>query len=75
MILRVLKKKNVDKNHLIILPVNYKNHWYFVKIQPHTMTIYDSLSNNQTLTLYLENPIIKNILKFGRNLYEGELQP
>lgn len=26
---RILKKKALDKNHILIMPVNNRNHWYF----------------------------------------------
>lgn len=53
MIQRATKRKNLEKGNTIILPVNDRNHWYFVKIQPSKMTIYDSLSEKQSLHLYL----------------------
>ncbi len=53
MIERVMKKKNIDKSNTIILPVNDRNHWYFVKIQPNSMKVYDSLSARQVISFYL----------------------
>jgi Ulp1 family protease len=74
MINRFLKKKAIDRTHSIIIPINNSNHWYFIRFDPtsRTLTVYDSLRKRPDY--YQEHVIFKNALKFGRSLYEAELQ-
>ena len=67
MIERYLKKKAIDRAFLLLMPVNDRNHWYFAKFTPTAIIVYDSLKKNAEL--YLDNPIFKNALKFGKSLY------
>lgn len=74
MINRYLKKKAINRTHSLIMPVNHSNHWYFACFDPValTLTVYDSLRKRPEA--YLDNAIFKNALKFGRLLYEADLQ-
>ncbi len=75
MIDRAIKKKNITKDKSLILPINHDNkHWYFVKIEPNAMVVYDSLVGSKDASWYLKNQIISNIHKFGNRLYEAEMQ-
>lgn len=67
MIERYLKKKAIDRSYVLLMPVNDRNHWYFAKFTPTTITVYDSLK--KSAEIYLENTIFKNALKFGKSLY------
>lgn len=71
MIERYLKKKGINRSYVLLMPVNDRNHWYFAKFTPTTLTVYDSLKNNAEV--YLDNPIFKNALKFGKSLYGMDL--
>lgn len=67
MILRFVKKKGIDKNDVLVIPVNDSNHWYFVKLDEGLITIYDSLPKR--CEIYQEKTIFKNLLKFAGILY------
>lgn len=73
MINRYLKKKAIDRNLALIMPVNDRNHWYFAKLDPKTLTltIFDSLRKRPET--YLDNPIFKNALKFAKWLYGADI--
>lgn len=71
MIERYLKKKGIDRSYVLLMPVNDRNHWYFAKFTPTSITVYDSLK--KPAEIYLDNPIFKNALKFGKSLYGEEL--
>lgn len=73
MIARYVKKKGIDRTWALLMPVNDKNHWYFAKFDPSSLTliVYDSLRKRPDN--YLTNPIFKNALKFARNLYGADL--
>jgi Ulp1 family protease len=43
MIQRYLKKRSIDKNFALVMPVNDRSHWYFAKFQDNNLTVYDSL--------------------------------
>jgi Ulp1 family protease len=55
MINRYVKKKAIDRSLALIMPVNEKNHWYFAKFDPLTLTltVFDSLKKR--IEYYLEN--------------------
>jgi sentrin-specific protease 1 len=71
MILRYLKKKGIDKNCSLIMPVNDRRHWFFAKFEGNTLTVYDSIRKRSDE--YFEYSIFKNALKFGKNLYGVDL--
>ena len=69
---RVVRKKGLDKNHILIMPVNNRNHWYFAVFEKGELAVYDSMKHNENY--YMENPIFKNALKFARTFYDKEYQ-
>jgi Ulp1 family protease len=34
MIQRFLKKKSIEPQHSLIMPINYGNHWFFATLNP-----------------------------------------
>lgn len=53
------------------MPINDSKHWYFVKLEPTSLIVYDSLKKRTEG--YLANPIFKNALRLGKNLYGVDL--
>lgn len=67
---RFLKKKNLKKTDILIMPINNRNHWYFAIYENNQITVYDSIKHpNQ---YYTENPIFKNALNFAKIFYEKD---
>jgi sentrin-specific protease 1 len=67
---RVLKKKTLDKSHILIMPINNRNHWYFAIFDEGEIVVHDSMKHDANY--YLENPIFKNALKFSKMFYERQ---
>ena len=69
-ITRVLKKRQLDNRHYLIMPVNYQNHWYFAVFQEGEIVVFDSMAKSPAQ--YLQMDIFKNALKFSKFFYGGE---
>jgi Ulp1 family protease len=47
MIERALKRKQIDKSHILLIAINNGNHWFFAKIRNSKIMIYDSIRKDK----------------------------
>ena len=72
MINRYLRKKGIDKKNRLVVPINDKNHWYFAYLTPDRIEVFDSMRKSGDY--YAANPIFRNAVRFGRILFDGEIE-
>ena len=69
---RMLKKKTLDMSHILVMPINNRNHWYFAVFDSEGIIVFDSIRNKAQY--YFDNPIFKNALKFAKMFYQKDYE-